>query len=203
MEENEFRKLQRYIVKRYQDQTDEQVIAHIEKLNKKDPLSEDQWEELLASACYYCCYHDEYTVFDYILTHVPTFHHIRHCVEATVRSQEKDYTYILKRINVLKRLLPYIGEEEKENILNESLLLASWYGLLGIVKFLIDQGADIHYVGKQGKNAFEYAEIFYKRFADDTLYRYLKSYYESGTPLEDMESYYGIKKGLLKKLFKK
>lgn len=194
MNMDDLHKLQRYIVKRYQDQSDADVIAHIEKVNKKDPLLPEQWESLLASACYYCAYVEEYTVFEYILQRVGTPSNIGDCLRSVVGSQEKRYEYILKRIAMLDKLLPYVQAEEQQIVLSEALLIATWYGELGVAKYLITHGADIHYCGKQGKNAFEFAQVFNERFDDDTLYQYLKPYYETGEALEAMEPYYGIEK---------
>lgn len=186
-------KLQRYIVKRNQNQNGEQVIAHIEKVYKKSGLTDEQWERLLSSACYYCAYVEEYDVFEYILNHVGEPKNISDCIQAVVRTQEKRYYYILKRIAILKKLLPYIKETEKREVLSEALLLAAWYGELGVVKFLIDNGADIRYRGKQGKDAFEFSQTFNERFSDDKLYQYLKPYYENGKPLGAIEPYYEMK----------
>ncbi|MBU3103949.1 ankyrin repeat domain-containing protein [Clostridium gasigenes] len=190
MTDEELKKLQRYIGKRSQGQTDEQVIEHIEKLNSKTPLKIEQWESLL----YPTCANSDLVILIYILNKLVKIDNIQEYMIHTVRSQEKRYEYILKRIEVLKILIPYIKENNKKSILSETLLTASWYGELGIVKFLIDNGADIRYKDKENRDSFEYAKIYNQRFNDDILYNYLKYYYELGGKLDDIKVYYGVKK---------
>ena len=99
----------------------------------------------------------------------------------TVMGQEKREEYLLKRIEILKMLIAYLPENEKENALSETLLDAAWYGETKIVKFLISQGADITYRDKNGKDAFGFAKEFTEKFGDDTLYQYIYSYIKSET----------------------
>ena len=51
MDKDELRKLQIYIGKRNESQTDEQVIKHIDKVNTSTPLTNDERHRLLYSCC--------------------------------------------------------------------------------------------------------------------------------------------------------
>ncbi len=51
MTSDELNKLQRYIGKRPQGQSKEQVVAHIERIDKKTPLSEVEWCKLFFPVC--------------------------------------------------------------------------------------------------------------------------------------------------------
>lgn len=46
MSEQELKDLQIYIGKRNQNQTDEQVIDHIKKINDETPLTQEEWHKL-------------------------------------------------------------------------------------------------------------------------------------------------------------
>ncbi len=51
MSEQELRKLQIYIGKRNQKQTDEQVIDYIKKINDVTPLTQEEWHKLIFPSC--------------------------------------------------------------------------------------------------------------------------------------------------------
>ena len=55
MNKDELRKLQIYIGKRNENQTDEQVIKHIDDVNTSTPLSDDEWHKLLYPCCNSSC----------------------------------------------------------------------------------------------------------------------------------------------------
>lgn len=188
MTQEELSKLQRYIGKRAQGQTDEQVIAHIDKIDNKTPLSNEEWEKLL----YPACANADIPILKYVLCKLENINNIQEFMIHTVGSQERRYEFILKRIEVLKILMGYIAHEDKKMVLSETLLTASWYGEFGVVKFLIENGADIRYKNEQDKNAFDYAKTYGERFKDDRLYTYLQPYYEEGIELGDAKIYYGV-----------
>lgn len=51
MSEQELKNLQIYIGKRNQNQTDEQVIDHIKKINDETPLTQEEWHKLIFPSC--------------------------------------------------------------------------------------------------------------------------------------------------------
>lgn len=51
MTDDELRNLQFYIGKRDGNQTDEQVIKHIDEVNASAPLTDDEWHKLLYPCC--------------------------------------------------------------------------------------------------------------------------------------------------------
>ena len=54
-----------------------------------------------------------------------------------------------QRVEVLKELIKYL-KENKKDCLNETMISAGWFGETKIVKFLIENGADIDYKNQNG-----------------------------------------------------
>lgn len=177
LSETELTKLQRYIGHSTGGSSTEQIIAHIEKINKKTPLTKENWEKLIIPACG----NQNTEILTYILERIENVPNVLNYMKHTVMGQEKREEYLLKRIEILKKLMVYLPENEKETALSETLLDAAWYGETKIVKFLISEGADITYRDKNGKDAFEFAKEFSEKFGDDTLYQYLYSYIKNET----------------------
>ena len=90
----------------------------------------------------------------------------------------------------MQGLISTTGVEKVPEILSKRKGIHS--SKIGVVKFLIDNGANIRYKDKNQRDAFEYAKIYSEKFMDDTLYQYLKPYYETGKELGSTEAYYGI-----------
>lgn len=189
MTDKELRKLQESIGKFSSKKDTEIIIKQIEKLDNKKSLTENEWNNLF----YPACANSNVEVVKYILEknnyEKPK---IEEFMLHTVQGKENRYEYILRRIETLKAFIPYIKEDDYEQVISEVLITASWYGQIGVVKFLIDNGANIRYKDKNQRDAFEYAKIYSEKFMDDTLYQYLKPYYESGKELGSTEAYYGI-----------
>ena len=188
--EEELKKLQRYIGHNTDVLSPEQIIDHIEKIHDKTPLTEDDWEKLLIPACG----NHNLEVLAYLLNRLENVKDIMKYMEHTVMGQEKRKEYLARRIEVLKRLMPYIPKNEKVTVLSETLLSAAWYGETEVVAFLIKNGADVHYQNQKGEDAFAYAREFAQKFGDDTLYQYLDSFCGEG---RKKESVFGRLAGLL------
>lgn len=172
----ELAKLQRYIGKSTDELPTEQIVAHIEKVNDKTPLTEEDWEKLLIPVCG----NQNTEALAYLLGRLGKVRDIQNYMKHSVMGQEKRKEYLLKRIEILKMLIPYIPENEKTAALSETMLDAAWYGETEVVGFLVESGADVHYKNELGKDVFQYAGEFAEKFGDDTLCQYLQSYEKGG-----------------------
>ena len=168
MTDDEFRKLQFYIGKREGNQTDEQVIEHIDEINAISPLTDDEWHELL----YPCCNSGCVNVLKYVLSKIKSLNHIEDFMSHTVYGRNEEITK--GRIGVLKELIKCLNSNDKEKCLNETMLDAAWFGETEIVIFLIENGANINYVDANGLGMLECAKRAKEEFCDDSLINLLK-----------------------------
>ena len=168
MTDDEFRKLQFYIGKREGNQTDEQVIEHIDEINAISPLTNDEWHELL----YPCCNSGWVNVLKYVLSKIKSLNHIEDFMSHTVYGRNEEITK--GRIGVLKELIKCLNPNDKEKCLNETMLDAAWFGETEIVIFLIENGANINYVDANGLGMLECAKRAKEEFCDDSLINLLK-----------------------------
>lgn len=171
LSQEELAKLQRYIGHSTDELSAEQIVAHLETVNLKTPFTKKNWEKLLIPACG----NQNVEVLVYVLERAGDLEDVGQYMKHAVMGQEKRKDYLAKRIEILKKLIPYIPEKEKTSVLSETLADAAWYGETEVVRFLIESGADIHYRNEQGKDALEYAREFSEKFGSDTLYQYLRS----------------------------
>lgn len=171
LSKEELTKLQRYIGHSTDELPAEQIIAHLETVNLKMPFTKENWEKLLIPACG----NQNIEVLAYVLDRAGDLEDVGQYMKHAVMGQEKRKDYLAKRIEILKKLIPYIPEKEKTSVLSETLVSAAWYGETEVVRFLIESGADVHYRDEQGKDALEYAREFSEKFGNDTLYQYLRS----------------------------
>lgn len=166
MSEQELRNLQIYIGKRNQNQTDEQVIDHINKINSETPLSQDEWHKLIFPSC-----NNGYIeILRFVLSHIESLNNIKEYMIHTVYGRNKNLT--TKRIEVLKEFIKYLTDN-RENCLNETMINAGWFGETEIVKFLIENGANKEYKNPNGLGLLECAERVEKQFKDSSLKEYL------------------------------
>ena len=168
MNKDELRKLQIYIGKRNESQTDEQVIEHIDEINAISPLTNDEWHELL----YPCCNSGWVNVLKYVLSKIKSLNHIEDFMSHTVYGRNEEITK--GRIGVLKELIKCLNPNDKEKCLNETMLDAAWFGETEIVIFLIENGANINYVDENGLGILECAKKAKEEFCDDSLINFLK-----------------------------
>ncbi len=162
MTEKELRDLQIYIGKRPKNQTDEEVIAHIEKINGKTPLTQEEWYKLLIP----CCNNGMTVILKYALEHIDGLTGIKELIIHTVYGRFGNLEE--KRIEVLRELIKYLGDNKTE-CLNETMLNAAWFGETEIVKFLLANGADKNYSDKNGLNLQKCAERAEAQFKDSSL----------------------------------
>ena len=170
MLEQELTNLQKYIGKRSLNQTDEEVIEHINKINNNTPLTEEEWKKLLIP----CCNNGQVKILNFILEHISNIDNIKEYMIHTVYGRYgKTDDFYLSRIEVLKILMNYISTD-KEEILNETMIEAAWFGETSIVKFLIENGANKEYKNKDGIGLLECSERVEKQFKDISLKEYIK-----------------------------
>lgn len=166
MTEKELRNLQIYIGKRSKNQTDEEVISHIEKINGKNPITQIEWHKLLVP----CCNNGMTVILKYVLEHIDVLMGIKELMVHTVYGRNTNLDE--NRIEVLKELIKYLGENKTECI-NETMLNAAWFGETEIVRFLIAEGADRDYADSNGLNLQKCAERAATQFKDASLLEYI------------------------------
>ena len=166
MTEREIRNLQVYIGKRNQGQTDEQVIDHIEKINRRTPLTQEDWHKLIVP----CCNNGDFYVLQYVLQKIDTLNNLLQYMQHTVYGRNEYLNK--KRIDVLRMFMEYLGDNRTE-YLNETMISAAWFGETEIVKFLIENGADKMYQNVQGLNLEKCAERAETQFKDSSLKEFL------------------------------
>lgn len=176
MDEKELAKLQKYIGKREKEQTTEQVIAHIQKINDKVPLSTDEWSKLLLPACSY----PDTFLLRWLVEQGANLDAVidEDLPRSIIWGQEKRLEYQKKRVEVLQEIVSLADKESLPHFLGEALKQACWYNNIYVVEYLVNAGGDLQYVDKNGKTPYEYAKIYAERFDDDTLYHYLREYIE-------------------------
>lgn len=166
MSEQELRNLQTYIGKRNRNQTDDEVINYINKINDKKPLSKEEWHKLIIPTC-----NNGYIeILKFILIHIDTLNNIKDYMIHTVYGRNEKLNK--QRIEVLKEFIKYLTDN-KEECLSETMLSAGWFGETEIVKFLIENGANKEYKSQTGLGLWECAERAEKQFKDSSLKEYL------------------------------
>lgn len=166
MTERELRNLQVYIGKRNHGQTDQQVIEHINKIDRESPLTQEEWHKLI----FPCCNNGYVKVLEFVLEHIDTLNNVLEYMKHTVYGRNEDIN--AERIEVLKIFIQYI-EDNKIQCLSETMIHAAWFGETEIVKFLIENGADKTYQDVKGLKIEECAERAEKIFNDNSLMSFL------------------------------
>lgn len=162
MTERELRNLQIYIGKRNRGQTDKQVIEHINKIDQKMPLSQEEWHELI----FPCCNNGYVKVLKFVLENIHTLNNVLEYMKHTVYGRNENIN--TERIEVLKIFIQYLADN-KVQCLSETMISAAWFGETEIVNFLIENGADKTYKNVNGLGIEECAERAEKIFNDNSL----------------------------------
>ena len=166
MSEQELKNLQIYIGKRSQGQTDEQVIKHINKINEKTPLTQEEWHKLI----YPSCNNGYVQILKFVLDHIEKINDINQYMKHTVYGRNENLNE--ERIEVLKEFIKYLSDNKVE-YLSETMISAAWFGETEIVRFLIEAGADAEYRSDNGLGLSECSERAEKQFNDSSLKDYL------------------------------
>lgn len=158
MTEHELHKLQIYIGKNSYDQDNDDIIERIEKINEKTPLTQEEWNALL----YPTAYAANAGIMAYLLARITVIADpiliICHVVD--------DYNgrMLQKRLDTLQVLLGAIDRNLLKDCLSEALHTAVWSNEMLIAFCLIEKGADLSYVDKNGRdlgNCLDHAEEHY------------------------------------------
>ena len=171
MNDKTMKNLQTYIGKRSLGQSDAEVIEHIQKAEAKEEISQEEWKKL----AYPSCANSDVEILKYIFGKVTDTSMAKELILHTVRFRQKSIEYQLKQAQVVKILLEYIGDFEKERILNEALVNAAWFGEYEVIKLLIEEGAKPDYVCSNGKNILELSQNAVEKFGDNRGYDYIVS----------------------------
>ena len=167
MTNEELNKLQYYIGKRQQGQTDEQIIAHIENTNKQTPLTDEEWRKLFFPVCA----NADLTIFKFLLSKVSQIADVNELMIHTLRFRNPKYEQ--EQVEILRILFQFIGEQNRVDILNNALMYAAWFGEFEAAKFLIEAGADIKFVGSNGKSILESSQNAVEKFEDCRVHDYV------------------------------
>ena len=138
MTNEELNKLQYYIGKRQQGQTDEQIIAH---------------------------------TLIFLLSKVSQIADVNELMIHTLRFRNPKYEQ--EQVEILRILFQFIGEQNRVDILNNALMYAAWFGEFEAAKFLIEAGADIKFVGSNGKSILESSQNAVEKFEDCRVHDYV------------------------------
>lgn len=174
MDEKKLKDLQRYISKRSKGQTDGDVMVHIEKLNSKNDITEDEWEKLLFPVCANC----DIAIFEYILVHLSNVCNPNEYIQHTVRFRKHMGLYEEKQVAILAKLFTYVHTDEKQQILNDALVSAVWFGEYECVKYLVQEGADLKYQSS-GRSMLELAQNAIDRFSDYRVERFILDFIQN------------------------
>ncbi len=166
MSEQELKNLQVYIGKKSQNQTDKQVIEHIKNINDKTPLTEEEWHKLIIP----CCNNGYIEILKFVLGHIKSLNNIKEYMIHTVYGRNENINE--QRIEVLRELMKYLSDNRKD-CLNETMINAGWFGETQIVKFLINNGANIDYKNQNGLGLLECSERAERQFRDNSLKEFL------------------------------
>lgn len=171
MNDKTMRNLQIYIGKRSLGQSDTEVIEHIQKIELKEEISQEEWKKL----AYPCCATPDLEVMKYILCKIKDIDIAKELILHTVRFRQKTEEYQLKQVQIVKALLVYIDDEDKESVLNNALVNAAWFGEYEVVKLLVEEGAKPDYVCLNGRNILELSQNAVEKFGDSRGYDYIMS----------------------------
>lgn len=161
--------MQVYIGKRSQGQSDEQVIERINIIDRKTPLTQEEWHKLI----FPCCNHGYVAVLKFVLEHIDPLNDVLEYMKHTVYGRNEAIN--AERIQVLKLFMRYFPKCRTE-YLSETMIHAAWFGETEIVKFLIEYGADRTYQNKNGLGLEACAERAEKQFEDGSLKNFLAGY---------------------------
>lgn len=167
MTNEELKKLQFYIGKRQKGQTDEQIIAHIEKTNKQTPLTDEEWIKLFFPVCA----NADITIFRFLLSKISPIADVEELMIHTLRFRNPKYEQ--EQVEILRILFRFIGEQNRVDILNNALMYAAWFGEFEAAKFLIEAGADIRFVDNNGKSILESSQNAVQKFGDCRVHDYI------------------------------
>lgn len=167
MEEKDIRKLQQYIGKRPQGQTDEQVMARLEKEDAKHHFTSKEWAKFL----FPLCANAQSEMFMKILERAALS-----CEDATTLIEhtvgfrqhpdfpEKEH----EQVAILDKLLQYITDECRQEVLNKALISSAWFGEYELAKYLISNGADLN-TQSNGRSIEDLAQRAANQFGDSRV----------------------------------
>lgn len=171
MNDKTLRNLQTYIGKRSLGQTDTEVIEHIEEIESKEGISQNEWCKL----AYPCCANADIEILKYIFEKVVDKNIAEELILHTVRFRQKSIDYQMKQAQILKMLFKYVSDSEREGVLNDALADAAWFGEYEVVKVLVEEGAKVDYVCSNGKSILELSTNAVKKFGDDRVHDYIQN----------------------------
>ncbi|MDO4701260.1 MAG: hypothetical protein Q4A47_01405 [Erysipelotrichaceae bacterium] len=169
MDEVRLKKLQRYIGKRSQGQSDEQVMEHIEKEIAKYGITPEQWAKLL----FPLCANAEHIFFLQLSQKANLEDMAETLISHTVRFRQNTMEKEQNQVAIVKHLLSYIPEKYKQEVMDKALGTSTWFAEYELTSYLIECGASLQMVSN-GRSLLELAEHGKNQFEDDRVYNYIK-----------------------------
>lgn len=174
MEEKDIIKLQQYIGKRPQGQTDEQVLERLEKEDAKHHFTSDEWAKFL----FPLCANAQSELFVKILERTNlNCEDATTLIEHTVRFRqhpgypEKEH----EQVAILQKLLQHITDDYRQVVLNNALINSAWFGEYELAKYLIAQGADLN-VKSMDRSIEDLAQRAAEQFGDSRVLDMVKEH---------------------------
>ncbi|WP_193726001.1 ankyrin repeat domain-containing protein [Anaerosacchariphilus polymeriproducens] len=124
--------------------------------------------KVLFPACANC----DITIFDYILGQLPKLCNPSEYIQHTLRFRHHIVEYEEKQVAIIAQLFTYVDADKKQQVLNDALVLAVWFGEYKSVKYLIQQGADVTYQ-TNGRSMLELAQNAIVKFNDCRVEKFI------------------------------
>ncbi|MBE6477173.1 MAG: hypothetical protein E7Z97_03735 [Propionibacteriaceae bacterium] len=160
MDAEGLRRLQRYIGKRPQGQTDEEILSRLEEEDRKHGLTPKEWAKLLVPLCG----NAESGLFLRMQGRADLRDEAPILIDHTVRFRQRPEKES-EQVVILRGLLPFVPEDDRQSVLDKALASAAWFGAYEVAKFLVEQGADTR-VESNGRGLAELAQHAVDTFGD-------------------------------------
>lgn len=109
-------------------------------------------------------------ILKFVLEHIKSLNNIKEYMIHTVYGRNENINE--QRIEVLRELMKYLSVNRKD-CLNEAMINVGWFDETQIVKFLINNGANIDYKNQNGLGLLEFSERAERQFRDNSLKEFL------------------------------
>lgn len=169
MAEKDLFKLQRYLYKRPQGAGKEQLLARLEKEDKKFNFTPQDWGKFLIPLCAY----PDSELFLELMNRANLIDIAEELIVHTCHFQQAPANEI-KQVAIIEALLPFISEQDRQTVLDNALFQAAWLGNLAVTTYLIDQGADLRFK-KKGSSIVESAQHAAETYGDYRVLTFIQS----------------------------
>jgi hypothetical protein len=183
--------LQRYVYKRPGDADFGRVCDRILKVDAAEKLTAANWDALLAPAC---SGPDEEMIRWLVEHGARPRKQLKKLLTMAVGWNERRLVWAERQIAVLGVLSTFV-EDDSTDLLSAALSTACWFGNTGPAVWLIEAGADTHFLSwnafrRTNVDCLANAEMRGERLGDYSTYEFLRGWHESLEPLGDWKPLY-------------